>query len=217
MSIPEAEAAPGAQAAKGRDSKRTLRARSPAGPSNEHQGAEWEGEARILESSEHKKNVFIKILQQSNFAQEKSKLFSLAASSPSIRSFSKTCQLLRSIFLFLLLGLSPGFLLSRGFKKACIFLSSCLSALARKARVCYGKWARASEVHFLALSVHNGSRSSVYVYVCVCVGGAGCAHMRASFEQREDAMTIPGTAIMANFRARKLLKNHLCLVSKQIK
>lgn len=57
------------------------------------------GEARTLEYGE---NVLIKILWQSNFAQGKYKLVILGLPFPIIVSCNKTCQLLRSIFLFLL-------------------------------------------------------------------------------------------------------------------
>lgn len=143
------------------------------------------------------KNVLIKILLQSNFAEGKCNLFSLGSPFPTTGSFSKTCQLLRSIFLFLLLSLSPSFSYQDASNKACIFLSSHLSAPAVEAGVCYGKWAKASEVRFLAVSVHNGS-------VCVCV----CAR---EIWSREEGGVTKRLSSWQTFRARKPLKNHLVL------
>lgn len=70
-------------------------------------GMGWE--PRILQYGEPKKCVLIKILLQLNFVQRKCKLFSIGSPSPTTGSFSETCQLLRSIFLFLLRSLSPSF------------------------------------------------------------------------------------------------------------
>ena len=127
----------------------------------------------------------------------------------------KTCQLLRSIFLFLLLSLSPSFSYHCASNRACIFLSSRLSVLAREAWVCYGKWAKASEVHFLEC-VCVCVCVCVCFYVCVCV----CMYMRVGVDahtcakwNREEALTIPVTVIMANFMARKSHKKHLSAVS----
>lgn len=86
----------------------------------------------MLGSGVHKKMLLIKILLQLNFAQGKYRLFGLGPPSPTIGSFSKTCQFLRSIFLFLLLSLSPSLSYHDASNRACIFLSSHLSALARE-------------------------------------------------------------------------------------
>lgn len=111
-------------------------------------------EPRILQYHEPKKRVLIEILPQLNFALERCKLFSLGSPFPTTGSVGETCQLLRSIFLFLLLSLSPSFSYHDSSNGPCIFLSSHLSALAVEARVYYEKWAEASEVHFLASSAH---------------------------------------------------------------
>ena len=88
----------------------------------------------------------------------------------------KTCQLLRSIFLFLLLSLSPSFSYHGASNRACIFLSSHLSVLARGAWVCYGKWAKASEVHFLEC-VCVCVCTCMYVFMCVCMYLCVCMYM----------------------------------------
>lgn len=100
-----------------------------------------------------------------NLAQRKWKPFSLGSPFPSIGSFCKGCQLLRSIFLFLLLALSLSFSYHDASNRACIFLSSHLSVLAREGRV---SW-----------KVGQGLRGALLGWLCSqrCVCVCECAHM----------------------------------------
>lgn len=97
-------------------------------------------------------------------------------------SSSETCQPLRSIFLFLLLSLSPSCSYQDSSNRACIFLSSHLSVLAMKVRGCCKNWAKCSEVHFLALRAHTQN-------VCVHT----CARVHRATKEKLGGRALPGS------------------------
>lgn len=119
--------------------QRTWRAQGTVGPLNLKgccvRDSRWSLASRDTENT---RECFHQGSAAQNLAQRKWKPFSLGSPFPTTGSFRKACQLLRSRFLFLLLGLSLSFSYHDASNRACIFLSSHLSVLAREGKVGQG-------------------------------------------------------------------------------